>query len=144
MGERRRRDRLVSDEEPLKESPVADVPVASSRELAAEVKGLQAFKDVPLLDDRPVGGGVKVYWKDEKHDDKVIHAIGVAQSMIEERGILGGVGVIDFADCTIVVVSRALQTREVRVVERREENSILHGGFNTIEMPEVDLGRGVR
>jgi hypothetical protein len=41
-----------------------------------------------------------------------------------------GIGVIDFADATVVVISQKIPHREVFEVQRPNENSIREGGFH--------------
>lgn len=79
--------------------------------------------------------GIKVYWQNPdgttnyNHDDQVRDAIGECQKFIGERNLPHGIGVIDFADCTVVVASRAIPSKEVFVTDRTKDNSILQGGF---------------
>jgi len=84
-------------------------------------------------------GGIKyppkVYWKNkdgstnEHHDRDVKELISVGMEKIERDGMRCGIGVIDFADATVVVISTVIPYQEVFEVQRRNENSILHGGF---------------
>jgi hypothetical protein len=75
----------------------------------------------------------KVYWTNPdgstnvNHDDTVRDYISMAQRIADERGLMRGVGVIDFADCTVVVVSASVPPKEVFVADRRTENSIAAG-----------------
>lgn len=89
--------------------------------------------------DEALPGGIvwppKVYWKNpdgttnEHHDRDVKELINVGIEKIERDGMLCGIGVIDFADATVVVISKVIPHREVFEVHRMTENSILHGGF---------------
>jgi len=78
-------------------------------------------------------GGAKVYWNEDDHDEKVQQWIQVAMRQAEREwtgyGPGYGVGVIDFADCTVIVLTQAIPLGEVFTMNRRLENSILHGGF---------------
>lgn len=75
----------------------------------------------------------KVYWRNAdgsvnvNHDDTVRDLIGAAMKYADDMGLQRGIGVIDFADCTVVVLSERIPAREVFVTERRGENSILSG-----------------
>jgi hypothetical protein len=75
----------------------------------------------------------KVYWRNSdgtvnvNHDDTVRDMIAAAQEHAGRHGLPHGIGVIDFADCTVVVLSKAVPSREVFVTERRGENSIEAG-----------------
>lgn len=77
----------------------------------------------------PHGGIPKVYWDDPHHDEKVRELIAVGIELIERKGLLCGVGVMDFDDCTVVAVSRTIPPREVFTTRLEGQNSILHGGF---------------
>jgi hypothetical protein len=83
------------------------------------------------------GTGIKVYWKNpdgsvnRNHDDEVRSQIEAAQVYLGERFMPHGIGVIDFADCTVIVASTKIPSKEVFVTDRKTENSILHGGFGT-------------
>ena len=80
--------------------------------------------------------GVKVYWRNAdgtpnvNHDDEVRTYIEAAQVHLGERFLPHGIGVIDFADCTVIVASEKIPTREVFVTQRPDENSIRDGGFD--------------
>ena len=80
--------------------------------------------------------GIKVYWKlpggmtNTKHDEEVADTISKAQTYLGDSGLSYGIGVIDFADCTVIVATDKIPPREVFVTQRPNENSILHGGFN--------------
>ena len=78
-------------------------------------------------------GGAKVYWTEPEHDDKVRAWVAVAMRQAEHDwtsvGRAHGVGVIDFADCTVIVLSDKIPLGEVFTMQRKTENSILHGGF---------------
>jgi hypothetical protein len=75
----------------------------------------------------------KVYWRNSdgtvnvNHDDTVRDYIAMAQRHADTHGLMRGVGVIDFADCTVVVISASVPPKEVFVTERRGENSIESG-----------------
>lgn len=75
----------------------------------------------------------KVYWRNPdgtvnvNHDDNVRDLIGQAQEHAGRLNLPHGIGVLDFADCTVVVLSRSIPSREVFVTERRGENSIESG-----------------
>lgn len=75
----------------------------------------------------------KVYWRNAdgsvnvNHDDTVRDLISAAMKYADDMGLARGIGVIDFADCTVVVLSERIPPREVFVTERRGENSILSG-----------------
>jgi hypothetical protein len=75
----------------------------------------------------------KVYWRhadgsvNVNHDDHVRDLIDQATKYADDHGLTRGVGVIDFADCTVVVLSQAIPAREVFVTERRGDNSIESG-----------------
>jgi hypothetical protein len=90
---------------------------------------------------RDVQGGAKVYWTEPDHDGKVQSWIAVAMKQAERELAAGwqrGVGVIDFADCTVVVLSDTIPLGEVFVVQRKTENSILHGGFGAAPFRSKD------
>jgi hypothetical protein len=74
----------------------------------------------------------KVYWSDPQHDDKVQNLIGEGMEACMRIPDLWdcGIGIIDFADCTVVVITRAIPAHEVFVTNRRDENSI-HAGYGT-------------
>ena len=79
-------------------------------------------------------GGAKVFWDEPDHDEKVAAWINVAIRQAEREWQSGemvqrGVGVIDFQDCTVIVLSDRVPIGEVFVTQRKTENSILHGGF---------------
>jgi hypothetical protein len=80
-------------------------------------------------------GGAKVYWTEPDHDEQVHRWIAVAMRQAEREwtgyGPGYGVGVIDFADCTVIVLTAKIPLGEVMEVNRRTENSILHGGFGS-------------
>ncbi len=80
-----------------------------------------------------IPGGAKVYWTEPDHDGKVQKWIAVAmrQAEREMHHQQMGVGVIDFADCTVIVLTAKIPLGEVMEVNRRTENSILHGGFGS-------------
>lgn len=80
---------------------------------------------------------MKVYWTDPEHDAHVHEAIGQAMHLAgtDARFRDWGIGVIDFADCTVVTLSRSIPQGEVFVMERKDENSILHGGFGDNPFP---------
>lgn len=80
---------------------------------------------------------MKVYWSDPQHDEHVKEAIVQAMRIAETREEFHtwGIGVIDFADCTVVTLLRVIPQGEVFVMERRDENSILHGGFGDNPFP---------
>jgi len=75
----------------------------------------------------------KVYWTNPdgstnvNHDDTVRDLIERAQETCGRLSLDRGVGVIDFADCTVVVISQVIPAREVFVADRRTENSIAAG-----------------
>lgn len=88
------------------------------------------------------GTGIKVYWKNSdgtpnrNHDDEVRSQIEAAQVYLGERFMPHGIGVIDFADCTVIVASTKIPSKEVFTTDRMTENSILHGGFGTNPLKE--------
>lgn len=71
----------------------------------------------------------KVYYDDPDHDGKVRELIAMGMELIERRQMTCGVGVMDFDDCTVVVVSQRIPHREVFETRLEGQNSILHGGF---------------
>jgi hypothetical protein len=75
------------------------------------------------------GGIPKVYYNDPEHDEKVRELIAVGMELIERRGLLCGIGVMDFDDCTVVAVSQRIPHREVFETRLEGQNSILHGRF---------------
>ena len=78
-------------------------------------------------------GGAKVFWDEPDHDEKVAAWINVAIRQAEREAQSGhpdkGVGVIDFQDCTVIVLSEQIPFGEVFVTQRKTDNSIIHGGF---------------
>lgn len=80
-------------------------------------------------------GGAKILWRNpdgtpnRNHDDQVRDAVGHAQKIAYEKGLHCGIGIIDFADATIVFLSERIPDHEVFEMSRPTENSILHGGF---------------
>ncbi|MGV0949350.1 MAG: hypothetical protein ACOYB3_01670 [Azonexus sp.] len=77
----------------------------------------------------------KVYWRNPdgtrnvNHDDLVREAVQRIQAACEAFPGLGGVGVIDFADATVIYRTQSAPEFEVVVADRKTENSILAGGF---------------
>lgn len=80
-------------------------------------------------------GPPKVYWRkpdgsdNPDHDFHVRQLIGLGMERIEREGLTCGIGVIDFADCTVVVISKVIPHKEVFEMNRMMENSILDGRF---------------
>lgn len=74
-------------------------------------------------------GAPKVYHSDPRHDERVRELIAVGMERIDRLSMNCGIGVIDFADATVVVISSVIPAHEVFEVQRPKENSILHGGF---------------
>lgn len=77
----------------------------------------------------PYGGIPKVYYDDPEHDEKVRELIAVGMEKIERDGLMRGIGVMDFDDCTVVVISQRIPHREVFTTRLEGQNSIMHGGF---------------
>jgi len=77
----------------------------------------------------PHGGIPKVYWNDPHHDEKVRELIEVAMEKVQRDGLLRGIGVMDFDDCTVVAISHTVPHGEVFVTRLEGQNSIMHGGF---------------
>jgi len=74
-------------------------------------------------------GAPRVYHSDPRHDEKVRELIGVGMERIDRLSMNCGIGVIDFADATVVVISTVIPHHEVFEVQRPNENSIRDGGF---------------
>jgi hypothetical protein len=100
---------------------------------------------VTSTDEAFVGGHrwpPKVYWRkpdgtdNELHDQHVKELVGVGIEKIARDNMNCGIGVIDFADATVVIISAVIPHGEVFVVNRMEENSILHGGFGDNPFPK--------
>jgi hypothetical protein len=75
-------------------------------------------------------GAPRVYHTDPRHDERVRELIAVGMERIDRLSMNAGIGVIDFADATVVVISQKIPHREVFEVQRPNENSIREGGFH--------------
>jgi hypothetical protein len=80
--------------------------------------------------DGPHRGMPKVLRDAPGHDEKVRELIALAMEQIERKEMLRGVGVMEFDDATVVVISQVIPHREVFVTRCAGQNSILHGGFS--------------
>lgn len=80
--------------------------------------------------DGPHRGIPKVLRNAPGHDDKVRELIALAIEQIDRKEMLRGVGVMEFDDATVVVISRVVPHKEVFVTRCEGQNSILHGGFS--------------
>lgn len=80
--------------------------------------------------DGPYRSIPKVLRNAPDHDDKVRELISVGMEKVERDGLLRGIGVLEFDDATVVVISQRIPHREVFVTRRKGENSIRHGGFS--------------
>ena len=63
-----------------------------------------------------------------EHDDAVREIINVAWQYADKMGLQQGVGVLDFADGTVIVLSKTIAPGEMVMVDRTSENHI-HAGF---------------
>lgn len=80
-----------------------------------------------------------VPWDFAEHDDAVKEIINVAWQFADRHMLVMGVGVLDFADGTVIVLSKSIPVGEMILLDRRFENHILAGfgtdpfaGFETI------------
>jgi len=71
-----------------------------------------------------------VPWDFPEHDEAVKEIINVAFQYAEKMGVARGVGVIDFADGTVVVLSKTIPAGEMLPVDRRTENHLVAFGID--------------
>jgi hypothetical protein len=71
-----------------------------------------------------------VPWTFEEHDEAVRELIHFAWDYADKMGFNMGVGVLDFADGTCVVLTKTIPAGEMIRVDRKAENHIL-AGFGT-------------
>jgi hypothetical protein len=62
-----------------------------------------------------------------EHDDAVVEIAHAAHSYAAKMGLMHGVGIMDFADGTVIVLSHVIPPGETQVVNRRTENHIQAG-----------------
>jgi hypothetical protein len=80
--------------------------------------------------DGPYKGIPKVLRGADDHDGKVRELIALAIEQVERKQLMRGVGVMEFDDATVVVISAMVPHHEVFVTRCEGQNSILHGGFS--------------
>ena len=79
------------------------------------------------LDPRHAQDPPFVPWDFPEHDDAVKEIINVAWQYAAKMGLNMGVGVLDFADGTVVVLTHTVAADEMIRVDRHDENHILAG-----------------
>jgi hypothetical protein len=77
-----------------------------------------------------------VPWDFPEHDDAVKEIINVAWQYAEKMGLLMGVGVLDFADGTVVVLSKNIGPGQMVAVDRRSENHLQAFGLDPFRETE--------
>ena len=65
-----------------------------------------------------------------EHDDAVKEIIHVAWQYAEKMGLMMGVGVLDFADGTVIVLTKTIPPNDMVVVDRRFENHLIAFGID--------------
>ena len=68
-----------------------------------------------------------VPWDFPEHDDAVVEIMHTAHAYANKMGIRHGVGVINFADGTVIVLSHVIPPGETHVTNRMDENHIKAG-----------------
>ena len=79
------------------------------------------------LDPRHAQDPPFVPWDFPEHDEAVKEIIQVAWQYAAKMGLNMGVGVLDFADGTVVVLTHTVAADEMIRVDRMDENHILAG-----------------
>ena len=71
-----------------------------------------------------------VPWNFPEHDDAVKEIINVAWKYAEKMGLLMGVGVMNFADGTVIVLSKNVGPDQMVAVNRMTENHLKAFGID--------------
>ena len=66
-------------------------------------------------------------WSFPEHDSAVVEVAMVAHQYADKMGLMMGVGVLDFADGTVVVLSKKVPVGDTFVSNRRDENHYVAG-----------------